>query len=322
MASLKFIHRSLKVVASIALLLLFAGSMRYASDLSDIAPSPKHARMVASGNPPGELHILTYNVLLRPSVLSSADYTLERAQQIGKWLKHGNVDIVALQEAWDSQAVSILVEEVRHDLPYYIVNQPTEQPVRSISGGLTILSRWPIEEMRTLVYDNCSGFDCRASKGAVHVVIRLSANSYLNFVTTHLDAGEIFLDRKARALQLEQLHEFMAEIDEDLGPVVVAADFNIDSLAGNGEYEELVDTLGVEGYEVSNISTLNCGLTSVFCEETTDPKRLDYVFTLSGEQRLRRKETRHLPLATDSIDKHVRYLSDHCAVWVVFETNF
>jgi endonuclease/exonuclease/phosphatase family metal-dependent hydrolase len=311
------------VIASIFLLMLIFGSLYYFSDFFHLAPARENGNTVVPENSPDELRVLSYNVFLRPGPISQTDYPIDRARLIGKWIKNANFDIVALQEAWQPAALPLLTGEISGKLTYFVLNQPPKGPNKLDSGGLAIFSRWPIVDTRTLVYDDCNLDDCLAAKGAVHAVVRISENASLNVVTTHLDAGGSTGDRDARASQVRQLSQFIAEIDQSSGPIVITGDFNIDSLSDNDEYEMLLDTLGVEDYIVSDISTKNCdGMEFIYCEEAADPARIDYVFTLSGKQRLVRKETLHLPLATGEIDQYVKYLSDHRAVLVTFEINF
>lgn len=303
--------------------MLIFGSLYYFSDLFNLAPAREDENSIVPENSQDELHVLSYNVFLRPGPISQTDYPIDRARLIGKWTKNANVDIVALQEAWQPAALSLLLDEIGGKLPYFVVNQPPKGPNKVDSGGLAIFSRWPIVDTRTLVYDDCNLDDCLAAKGAVHAVVQISENASLNVVTTHLDAGGSIGDRDARASQVRQLSQFLAEIDRNSGPIVIMGDFNIDSLSDNGEYEMLIDALGVEDYVVSDISTKNCdGLEFIYCEEPAIPARIDYVFTLSGKQRLVRKETQHLPLVTGEINEYVKYLSDHRAVLVTFESNF
>jgi endonuclease/exonuclease/phosphatase family metal-dependent hydrolase len=272
--------------------------------------------------PPDEVRILTYNVFLRPPPINALDEPWCRAQRIGDWLAQSDAGIVALQETFQPEPVAALVDQARYALPYQVLNQPAPKSRLGASGGLSILSRWPIEEARTLTFDACNGpfSDCLAAKGAVHAVVRLSDNTRLNVVATHLDAGGSSGNRDARAAQLAQLREFIDEIDTDLGPIVALGDFNIDALLDDGEYDDLVRTLDVtEDDRAEDPSTINCK-TNIFCNEPAAPERLDHVFTRAGEQRLLRTETRHLPMS-DQGCAGARYLSDHRAVWSTFATD-
>ena len=267
-----------------------------------------------------ELNVISYNVFLRPKLVSRSDFTVERAREIGRWLAGSDADVVALQEAWHGPAVRALIEQTSDEFPYYVGDQPGRFGFKLVSGGMLLLSKWPIKSVRSMTYDDCYGFDCRAAKGAIDAVIQLNDSSRIHLVTTHLDAGEEVKDRRSRASQLAQLRNFIGEIDQNRHPMLITGDFNINSLAGNTEFDRLVDILGVQDYPVENPSTINCELeTSVFCEEPAIPKRLDYIFARNRGNRLIRAETLHLKHATDRIDQFVKYLSDHRAVWAKFQ---
>jgi endonuclease/exonuclease/phosphatase family metal-dependent hydrolase len=186
-----------------------------------------------------------------------------------------------------------------------------------------VLSRWPIEEVRTLRYDACSSVDCMATKGAVHATVRVSRTERLHVVNTHLNAGRSEEDRRARAAQIEQLRAFVDEIDTETGPVVMLGDFNVDALAETGEFEEFLETFEVEDeLPPADASTYLCS-TNVFCDASkSTPKRYDYIFTDPDEHRLLRTTTRHITNRTDACGKRVRYLSDHRAVRASFETQY
>ncbi len=267
-----------------------------------------------------ELNIISYNVFLRPRLISTSEYTLDRAREIAKWLNNTEADVVTLQEAWNRKAVNALLNAVAEKFPYSVTDQPGRFGLKLISGGMLVLSRWPIEKVQTIAYEDCYGFDCRAAKGALHAVINLNDSTRINVVTTHLDAGEKPKDRQVRASQLNQLRQFVDVIAQSGDPLLITGDFNINSLAVDTEFYELMDVLDVDDYHVQEPSTINCDLeTSIFCDEPVIPKRIDYIFARNRGDNLIRAETLHLKHATDKIDQFVRYLSDHRAVMARFK---
>lgn len=266
---------------------------------------------------PVELRLLTYNVFLRPRPVSFGDDTACRAARIGKLLAGGDADVVALTETFRAADVLTLSATAGSRFPYQALSQPPGTGVLEIPGGLSILSRWPIESTRAITYSACHGpvSDCVAAKGALWAVIRTSRSTRLNVVATHLDAGSWDGDRHARGKQLAELRSLIDQIDPATGPVVVMGDFNIDSLGDDTEYSELLTSLNVKGYEVTPSSTLNCKMTTD-CDEPAEPKRLDYIFA-SGH--LRRLATEHLTFEDSACD--ARYLSDHRAVRTTFRAE-
>ncbi len=163
---------------------------------------------------PEQVRVLSYNVFLRPPPVNALDAPGCRARRIGQWLNQVDVDIVALQETFEPSSTSALVDGAATTLPFQVVSQPPPLTPVGTSGGLSILSRFPIEEARTLTYDACRGAlsDCVAAKGAVHAVVRLSEQSRVNVVATHLDAGRSDQNRAVRAAQVDQLRDFLTEV--------------------------------------------------------------------------------------------------------------
>lgn len=269
---------------------------------------------------PSEFNVLSYNVFLRPPPINVRDAPWCRAGKIGDFLADSSVDVAALQETFQPSAVSELAERAAQGLPYQVLRQPAAGLVGT-SGGLSILSRYPIEEARTLTFSECRGAfsDCAAAKGAVHAVIRVSETARVNVVATHLDAGGSDANRAARVTQLDELRDFISEIDPATGPIIALGDFNIDGLSDDGEYEDLLAVLGFRDAEPpTSASTINCN-TTVLCEQPVAPARLDYVFSLEDDRRLVAGATQHLPRADDECGG-ARYLSDHRAVWTTFHS--
>jgi endonuclease/exonuclease/phosphatase family metal-dependent hydrolase len=268
--------------------------------------------------PPESLDILSYNVFLRPRSISTSDHTACRGEEIGELLANRDADLVALQESWERHGVDALVDESESKLPFRVLSKPRAAPFKNVSGGLSILSRWPIDDVRTHRYSACNGEDCLASKGILQAVIRVSPSQRVQVVTTHLDAGNQSGDRRARAVQIAELRDFLADIEPRSGPVMLVGDFNVDGVAGGTEYEDLLTSLRANEDFERGESTINCD-TNVSCDHPAPPEQLDYVLTLAGENRMFRYQTRHMPLATSACGGEVNYLSDHRAVSATFD---
>ncbi|MCR4285256.1 MAG: sphingomyelin phosphodiesterase [archaeon] len=315
----KIIKIPLGLIITTIIILAFLGIIFFYSDESGLTLFDKIKKNLYEKKSPNELKILSYNVFLRPSIISISDYPEERAQLIGEWIGESDFDIVTLQEAWTSEAVSLIINNSKKRFPYYLTDQPKKESGKATSGGLLVLSRWPIESQRVVAYNECSDSDCLATKGAVHLVIQMTRKESINVITTHLNSGNSKENHESRDSQIKQLKTFIDEIDNK-GPLIITGDFNINSLDGTGEYEKLLETLNFEDYHTEDELTINCELEdSLYCEEPTITERLDYIFLKTGETRLLRVETQHLPMRTED---EFKYLSDHRAVLSTFETNF
>ena len=271
--------------------------------------------------PPDELNIISYNLFFLSELLNNIHFNSERAEEIGKWIRNSEFDIITFQETWDNKAMSKLLKEVKEDYPYCLISKPSAPIDKVMSGGLSIISKYPIIKSNSVIYENCSDEDCIAAKGAIHVLVQISKNSYINIVTTHLNAFNSSENIESRKLQILELNQFIANIDTTTGPLVITGDFNIDGIANDDEYKNLLKELNVSKYEISNPSTVNCD-GNCFCVGSGINEQLDYIFIINEEKRLIRLETKHNDLSTSDINLLVNFLSDHKAVSAKFQTNY
>ncbi len=71
-----------------------------------------------------EFSIISYNVFLRPKIISRNEKTIERAHQISNWLKSTGVDVITLQETFEGGAVNLILEILKEEYPYYVRDMP------------------------------------------------------------------------------------------------------------------------------------------------------------------------------------------------------
>jgi endonuclease/exonuclease/phosphatase family metal-dependent hydrolase len=182
------------------------------------------------------LRVLTYNIWGIP--LGDEDELFigrhDRYGEIGRILarqrKEGTApQIVAIQEAFHPRTPE-LVKEAGY--PYAKAGNQTRRG-KLLGSGLWILSEYPIEEVKTVDYADCTGTDCWANKGAIAARIRVPGlPTPVVFVDTHLnadtDSGSPTPD-ETRKIRISQLAQFAALVDEIARPgepVILAADFN------------------------------------------------------------------------------------------------
>lgn len=299
---------------------------------------------------PSRLELLTYNVFVRPAPVSFGDATTCRSARIGEWLsEESGADVVVLTETFQPDDVTLLSSRAKERFPYQALSLPFPETFAGVSGGLSLLSRWPIEELHHESFDACSGTfsDCLATKGVVGARIQVAERASINVIGTHLDAGEGESDREARALQLAQLREFVrANFDLAL-PTFLLGDFNVDGFPGTrDEYPAMMSALedltgrpvidavrasagvwAADGAWGRLFNTMNCR-TTIWCDADSPNfdvasalrRRLDYVLALDGEHAGGRIiEAEHVALEDDSCGS--RWLSDHKAVRAVVELD-
>jgi endonuclease/exonuclease/phosphatase family metal-dependent hydrolase len=203
---------------------------------------------LSDGN--ARLRVMAYNVFLRPDPVGWGDENTCRARQIGKALSEQPLDIVVLNETFSAPDVASLANQTAGTYPYRLLQKPRGQGLKT-SGGLTLLSRYPIDRYSTHAFHDCGGAfrDCLATKGFLHAVVDVSDDLNVNVVATHLDAGHRDRDRAARRSQLRQIRQYLSRrpiFDE--WPTLLLGDLNVDGLnpdAGrDSEYNGMLATLG------------------------------------------------------------------------------
>ena len=196
-----------------------------------------------------QLRVATYNVFLRPpivdTVLGFQDRASCRGKLIGATLREAPYDIVALSETHHFAAMENLRRNLGSRYGVRLFGKPESfegVAFRPVHGGLSLLSRLAIERWYAEGYDECSGVDCLARKGFVHVVLRVAEDMRLNMIMTHANAGSGRGSSKARFAQLRQLRRYLRSDDIfQRWPTVLLGDLNIDG--------RLYDGLASEDYQ-------------------------------------------------------------------------
>jgi endonuclease/exonuclease/phosphatase family metal-dependent hydrolase len=211
------------------------------------------ARQTLHWCPENVLNVLTYNVALVPAVglpwlqpwlpfptavCGLLCWTKDaRATALAGHPDLLGYDVLVLQELFSRPHRRAIVDGLaRAPVSYDWVSRMVAADWPFAGGGVTILSRWPIEADAVQPFTHCAGGirdtveatrnDCLAKKGVVHAVIRKGARRYHVFAT-HLDAGRGAADRAAREQQLRAIADFVRNqgipADE---PVIIADDLN------------------------------------------------------------------------------------------------
>jgi endonuclease/exonuclease/phosphatase family metal-dependent hydrolase len=235
-------------------------------------PPPVSARPSAGAV---ELRVATWNVFLRPldGVLPQipASDARCRAEEIGDFLAQSaqGYDLVALQEAFDTDLLASLVEHGSAAYPERVLQRPAACEAALapyctlINGGLSMLGG-PRSSFASAVsegYEACGGIDCLSNKGLLYVPVEVQSRAAtgpaelgVNVLTTHLDAGS---HSPARAAQIEQIRAFLersvcSDPERSRWPAIVLGDFNVLHVGGlgharsaelNAEYRRLLGSL-------------------------------------------------------------------------------
>jgi endonuclease/exonuclease/phosphatase family metal-dependent hydrolase len=231
------------------------------------------------------MHIASYNIMLLDSVAFPALKQDERAGWIPQALQltDPGLDVIGVQE------VFTVANPLRQQMAANGYNYVSEMPAdfNFNEGGALIFSRWPIESTESIVFDECDGHDCSASKGVTYALINKLGRKYHVF-NTHLQAdAENFATRRS---QLRQMRTF---INSRVGvatndPVLLLGDFNVDMESQPADYAEMLQILGGTFYNAprqpgagsaANRWTVNPATNQITAMRGGDASWLDYVLT-------------------------------------------
>lgn len=260
----------------------------------------------AGGPAPARLSVLTYNTHGLPSWIAGDDppgrypLLLEKAARF---------DVVLLQEDFAHQPIVDL--EARH--PRIVRgNGPRLRWPLFQGAGLTLLSRLVALSSPVLApYEICHGVlraanDCLGRKGWLMERVALPSGASVDVWNTHLDAGRGAGDRAARQAQLGRLAAAIHR--ESRGRAVVAGgDFNLDwdTPHERALLERFLERAGLA--------------IAAMTPEGAWRSRLDYLlYRPAPETRL---AVREAGMAEDFVDAEGRPLSDHPAIFAVFEVG-
>jgi phospholipase C len=154
-------------------------------------------------------------------------------------------DVIVFQEAFTETAYRYLREHLLAAYPYatevgaescslgvwHSVSSNCDEASLKANSGVFILSRWPIEEKHSYIYNSyrvSHTFDFLAQKGAVYAKVNKD-NRWYHIVGTHLQA-----DGGSHDIRMAQLAEMKTWIDgfkiKKSEAVILAGDFNVNSL--------------------------------------------------------------------------------------------
>ncbi len=191
------------------------------------------------------VRVITYNVQFLPGIAAAANKRMNpeyRATHIAEQMSE--FDIVALQETFDERWRNLIIEELRRhwDGELNVVVSPDAEG-RMTNGGCLILTRLPIVESNSVIYEHFStpkeyglGADGFAAKGVIHARIARSAEdadaeNTIDVFVTHMEARST----AERELQYPELGAFIKKVSDPDRPMLLLGDLNT---RGNPEYRK------------------------------------------------------------------------------------
>lgn len=181
--------------------------------------------------------VLAYNIFLRPHLVGLADKKKERLSTIQA--AAASHDIVGFSEAFDDGLRAQIRSYVTKTHPYAVEPPVDPNGIRE-DGGVFLLSRYPVEFAKTLVYRNAKGADGFSAKGAIYARVHFGPGT-IDFILTHLQSGAQHADVRER--QLEELVRFAAQFEDPAIAQIVLGDLNVVEDVAS-EYAAMLRILG------------------------------------------------------------------------------
>ncbi|MGM0556169.1 MAG: endonuclease/exonuclease/phosphatase family protein [Myxococcota bacterium] len=200
------------------------------------------------------IDVLAYNAFMRPLPVGLGDDNFCRSLRIGDTLESdgGEYDLIAFTETFDLRATQVLRHKLEESYPYQVLRKPLREGLET-NGGLSLFSKFPIENWTSKRFDDCSGTfnDCMAAKGFIHALVRVSEDVKFNVIATHLNSGGSQGSQDARSTQLDQIRGYLDQnTDIENWPTLLMGDLNVDGLhydrstPSADEYDRMMTKLG------------------------------------------------------------------------------
>lgn len=211
------------------------------------AAAHESPRLPASAGTTVPLKLLSYNVFNRAWPMNTDNQSC-RAKRLGEVLAKSDLDVIALFESNHAGDTKLLTAgAAAGGLRPAAISQPSQSRLTPSNGGITLLSRHPIEAWSAHAFTTCSWVDCLAEKGFVHAVVRINDELRINIIASHANAdnaGHEPNDAAARASQFKQVSDFYLSSVDKRYPTFLLGDLNVNAIAFDSpEYRALVSKL-------------------------------------------------------------------------------
>ncbi|NIK13401.1 sphingomyelin phosphodiesterase [Alkalibacillus almallahensis] len=241
------------------------------------------------------LDIVAYNVYLMSSTLEPNWGQDQRANLISEADFMKNQDVVVLNELFDNNASDQLLNQLSNQYPYQtpILGSTTNNwdetrgsysYITPESGGVSILSKWPIEEKIQHVFDDACGPESLSNKGFVYTKILKNEDPY-HVIGTHLQSTDSNCSEgepeEVRTAQMQEIKDFIESKNiPESEMLIISGDLNVKK--SSEEYNSMINQLNVKepmytGFDATWDPESNSIAEYNYPE--LDSQFLDYIFT-------------------------------------------
>lgn len=192
-----------------------------------------------------QLKILSWNIYMLPYV-SWFNRNARRARVIGTQLQDSDFHIIVFQEAFSIKCRRIMRKMLANKYPYqYGPANASLWPFKT-NSGLWILSKIPLNELKTIRFHTSKGYDKIARKGAALLEGEFDGKKF-QLMATHLQANN---PHQIRQSQCKELSQLLGEFYREDIPQILCGDFNTE-MSDRENYEQMLETLDAQNGELA-----------------------------------------------------------------------
>lgn len=170
--------------------------------------------------------LLTWNIFMIPAPINFSKQHKRIPLIIESILANSN-DIIILQEVFDQSIVEILSQSLKKHYPYSARLNKNEKFYQLLPSGLFVFSKFPLNVLDEVTFDECNHVDCFASKGFLLLEVTLDATRKIQLGSTHLQAHGEPKNITTRYSQLLQIKKSIDKFHSPTTPLFLTGDFNI-----------------------------------------------------------------------------------------------
>ena len=246
---------------------------------------------------------MSYNVMLVPNLLVMERDQITRARLLARAKFLRSSDILCLQEVFQPKPTAILLDALTDTYPYStpILGNKDDQDLwddtwnrkigrsslKVISGGLTILSKWPIEHAAQYFYQHSCSAHTFVRVGFIYARILYGKDEHpIHVIGTHLQPNDhpgCYLSEEGE-IREKQMKEIVGFLDARQIPtselVFILGDFNIDRY-NREQYERMLNILRVSPqhlHPVSMACSWDSSSNAMTHKRHRENQLLDYIF--------------------------------------------
>lgn len=230
------------------------------------------------------LRMLSLNFYMRPMGVSDmhGDYKKERLNDFILHRLH-EFDVLSLQEMFSTFSLrrnELVLAAKKHGFSY-VASSPPPSPFsfQCFDAGLLILSRYPLEDVAFMEFDESCHSDSLANKGALSASVRFGPEplDVIRLFNTHLQASYSHKDVDATSVALSQLRQVFGLVRDGLSKsqheaVLLAGDLNLDAFE-DGLYGHITELC--KPIEMQDLLRKQFGASKGTCVSNIDSRGVD-----------------------------------------------